>query len=51
MDDDKSKPNSYTLLWVNVQRELAKGEMSANKQAVLEAEKILQKALEVPSLT
>lgn len=46
MPEEKSPDNGYASLWEVVKRELEKGDMSANKVAVLETEKIFQKALE-----
>jgi hypothetical protein len=45
MSDEKSGQNDYDQLWTTVTKELAKNDMSANKVAVLETEKIFQKAL------
>ena len=50
MSEEKPKNESYALLWENVTKELEKGEMSASKVAVLETEKIFQKALEDKNL-
>lgn len=50
MAEEKSENKSYVALWANVTEELEKGEMSANKVAVLETEKIFQKALEDKNL-
>ncbi len=46
MSDEKPEQNGYAPLWAGVARELEKNDMSANKVAVLETEKIFQKALE-----
>lgn len=45
MSDEKPEQNGYAPLWAGVARELEKNDMSANKVAVLETEKIFQKAL------
>lgn len=45
MSDEKSGQNGYAPLWAGVARELEKNDMSANKVAVLETEKIFRKAL------
>lgn len=50
MSEEKSKPGTYSDSWEYVKKELSKGEMSANKIAVLEAEKIFQEAVEEKSL-
>lgn len=46
MPEEKSQNSGYAPLWEAVKRELEKGDMSANKVAVIETEKIFQKALD-----
>ena len=50
MSEEKSQSKSYASLWEVVTRELEKGDMSANKVAVLETEKIFRRALEDKNL-
>ncbi|MFA7171615.1 MAG: hypothetical protein WC180_06510 [Candidatus Paceibacterota bacterium] len=45
MTEEKPIQSHYALLWAKVKNELSKREMSANKVAVLEMEKIFKKAL------
>ena len=50
MSKETSQGKSYVSLWEIVTRELEKGDMSANKVAVLETEKIFREAMEDKNL-
>jgi hypothetical protein len=50
MAEEKIKSSEYARLWENVRNELLKREMSANKVAVLEMEKIFKKIMEDKNL-
>ncbi|MDD3006768.1 MAG: hypothetical protein PHX30_04275 [Candidatus Pacebacteria bacterium] len=50
MSEEKTGQSNYSSLWTTVTKELEKGDMSANKVAVLESKKIFQKALDDKNL-
>lgn len=50
MEEGKRSLDNYAPFWERIRKELSKGEMSADKVAVLEAEKLLRKALEEKGL-
>lgn len=50
MSGEKSKSGAYSDPWEYVKKELSKGEMSANKVAILEAEKIFREAVDEKGL-
>jgi hypothetical protein len=50
MSEEKSKSGAYSDSWEYVKKELSKGEMSANKVAILEAEKIFQETVDKKGL-
>ena len=50
MSEEKASNKSYAPLWEIVEKELKKGDMSANKVAVIETEKIFKKVLREKNL-